>query len=116
MFAKLAIFFAAFMAIFVAALPSPGWPEPAQPGIDKCANGGQVYCCNSYQKASSDATQVLTLSGHVIPTGETAGVTCSPIDETAIEKQSCSTQTACCSGNNFNGEVVLGCSPITEST
>ena len=40
MFSKLAIFFAAFMAIFVAALPSPG-----QPGITNSCNDGQVYCC-----------------------------------------------------------------------
>ena len=43
MFSKLALFFAAIMAVFVVALPRPG----GESGITNSCDGGQDYCCMS---------------------------------------------------------------------
>ncbi|KAF8954462.1 fungal hydrophobin-domain-containing protein [Flammula alnicola] len=40
------------------------------------------------------------------------GLTCSPLDILGIGGNSCSQQPVCCSNNNFNGVIALGCNPI----
>ncbi|KAH8822417.1 hypothetical protein DL96DRAFT_1560024 [Flagelloscypha sp. PMI_526] len=40
------------------------------------------------------------------------GLTCSPINIIGIGSNSCSSQPVCCSDNNFNGVIAIGCSPI----
>ncbi|TFK37436.1 hydrophobin [Crucibulum laeve] len=41
------------------------------------------------------------------------GLECNPISVIGAGGTSCKAQTACCTGNNFNGLVVVGCSPIS---
>jgi len=107
MFSKIALFAAACMAVFVAALPSPGGS-----GINNSCNGGQVYCCNSFQSADSDASQkAIDILNVADSAAGAVGFTCTPISTLAIEGQSCGTQSACCSDNRFNGAVVFGCDP-----
>jgi hypothetical protein len=49
------------------------------------------------------------------PAAVTAGLTCTPVSVLALAGQSCSQQSACCTGNNFEGAVVLGCDPIAAN-
>jgi len=111
MFSKLALFAAATFAVFVAALPSPGGP-----GLDKSCDGGQVYCCDSIQSASSSAATEKSLLNALIPVGVAAGLTCTPIHVLALQKLTCTTQTTCCTGENYHGgALVLGCNPTRVS-
>ncbi|KAF8187169.1 type 1 hydrophobin [Pholiota molesta] len=110
MFSKLAFFTVASMAIFAAAAPSGG--------MENSCNTGPVQCCNSMQSASTPGMSSLiallgaSLSGF---TGQ-VGLNCSPLGVAAISGgSSCTSQPVCCDGNNFNGAVVLGCSPINLS-
>ncbi|TFK39699.1 hydrophobin-251 [Crucibulum laeve] len=106
MFSKIALFAAASMAVLVAASPVPGGSQ--------CSTG-PVQCCNSVQDASSaDAKKALAgLAGILLgPITGQVGLTCSPITAIGLGGNSCNAQTVCCSGNNFNGLVALGCTPI----
>ncbi|TEB20983.1 fungal hydrophobin [Coprinellus micaceus] len=107
--------FKALVALFfvaaVTASPLPGGaPVPA---ASQC-NTGPVQCCNSVQSASSNPVQALLgLLG--IAVGDVdllVGLTCSPISIIGLPGNSCSAQPVCCTNNNFNGVVALGCSPI----
>ncbi|KAF8992599.1 fungal hydrophobin-domain-containing protein [Cyathus striatus] len=80
---------------------------------DQC-NTGDLYCCNSVQAANSpSAASVLHSVGAVVQ-GITAqvGLTCSPLSVLGLGANSCTQQPTCCTGNNFNGLVVIGCTPI----
>jgi len=106
MFSKLALIAATGFAVLAVATPTGGKGQ--------CATGGQ-YCCNSIQNSSSPS--VLALLGSV---GGTAGanipvgVTCTPVTVIgAAAGSSCTQQPVCCNGNNFNGVVVVGCTPLS---
>jgi hypothetical protein len=77
-------------------------------------NTGSIQCCNSVQSAtSSSIAGILGLLGVVVGTVTgLVGVTCSPISAIGIGSSSCTAQPVCCTGNSFNGLIVLGCSPI----
>ncbi|KAI0314188.1 fungal hydrophobin-domain-containing protein [Amylostereum chailletii] len=79
---------------------------------------GAIKCCNSIQPASSqDSTKALDGLDIPIESLETPiGLTCTPIPILAVNGQGCAAQTACCSGNTFNGGLVnMGCTPISLS-
>ncbi|KAK0213248.1 hydrophobin 2 [Desarmillaria ectypa] len=79
----------------------------------KC-NTGSAQCCESVQDPKSDAVQkTLGLLG--IPIGEitaNVGLACAPITVLGLGTTSCTNQPVCCEGNNFNGLVALGCTPL----
>ncbi|KIM39525.1 hypothetical protein M413DRAFT_46411, partial [Hebeloma cylindrosporum] len=84
-------------------------------GPSNQCNTGTTYCCNSaVAPTDPTASKLLGLLGVVVGsvTG-LVGLTCSPIDVIGIGGSSCTAQPVCCTGNNFNGVVVIGCSPIT---
>ncbi|KAF9534668.1 hydrophobin-319 [Crepidotus variabilis] len=89
-----------------------GGGESAPPA-SQC-NTGQVQCCNSVQDANSGAVTTLAgLLGIVLgPVTGQVGLTCNPISVLGIGGNSCSAQPVCCSGNNFNGLIVVGCTPV----
>ncbi|KAF9528995.1 fungal hydrophobin-domain-containing protein [Crepidotus variabilis] len=83
-------------------------------GPSNQCNTGSLQCCNSVQAAnSSSITGILGLLGVAVGsiTG-LVGVTCSPLSVIGIGGNSCTAQPVCCTGNNFSGLIVLGCSPI----
>ncbi|KAI6000131.1 hydrophobin [Pisolithus orientalis] len=82
--------------------------------VGQC-NGGSIQCCDSVQQASQASSllqQVGLVPADVGLLGQ-VGVNCVPITVigTGAGCQA-SQQSACCSGNNFNGLVTVGCSPI----
>ncbi|KAJ3504005.1 hypothetical protein NLJ89_g8169 [Agrocybe chaxingu] len=81
--------------------------------VNQC-NTGPVQCCNSVQQASSSPiAQLLGLLGVVAgPIDALIGLTCNPISVIGIGGNSCTSQPVCCTNNNFNGVVALGCTPI----
>ncbi|KAG6873193.1 hypothetical protein C0995_001803 [Termitomyces sp. Mi166 len=90
-------------------------------GVDQC-NTGSLQCCNSVQDANSSAVSLLTgLLGIVLgpvtgqvgcEANQTPPVTCDPISVIGASGDSCSSQPVCCTGNNFNGLIVVGCTPV----
>ncbi|KAG5718506.1 hypothetical protein E4T56_gene15353 [Termitomyces sp. T112] len=72
-------------------------------------SSGQPQCCNSLLDATTDGVaqflenllgvDVQSITGLV-------GLTCGPLSA------GCTQQNVCCSNNNFNGLVALGCTPI----
>ncbi|KAF9003047.1 fungal hydrophobin-domain-containing protein [Cyathus striatus] len=77
-------------------------------------NTGDMQCCNSVKEASSPSIAGL-LGALGIAVGSITGqvgVTCSPITAIGAGGNSCTQQPVCCEGNNFNGIVALGCTPI----
>ncbi|KAF9450196.1 fungal hydrophobin [Macrolepiota fuliginosa MF-IS2] len=108
MFSKIALFVTS--AFVLAAVAAPG--GPANVG-DQC-NVGQINCCNSVQESSNTGIQsLLGLLGVALGsvTGQ-VGLVCDPISVIGVGGNSCSAQPVCCTGNNFNGVVALGCTPI----
>ncbi|KAL4081296.1 fungal hydrophobin-domain-containing protein [Scleroderma yunnanense] len=107
---------ASALLVPVLALPSlvAAAPEPiVQRGGVSCSNG-QQQCCNSSMN-SQDVTQSLieALVGVLVQVpivGPLVGFQCSPITVVGVGGgASCSQQALCCSDNNFNGLVNLGC-------
>ena len=74
-------------------------------------NVGSLQCCNSVQDVNSPAVQTLTgLLGIIInDTQGQVGITCNPI---GVGGNSCNAQPVCCTNNNFNGFIALGCTPV----
>ncbi|PPR01333.1 hypothetical protein CVT24_006335 [Panaeolus cyanescens] len=108
MFAKLALFTAATMAVFVAAAPAPG-------GINNSCNTGPVQCCNQLFEAEDESYKgILSLLGVVLgPVTGQVGLNCSPLTLIGLGSgASCTSQPVCCSDNQFNGLVNVGCSPV----
>ncbi|KIK93357.1 hypothetical protein PAXRUDRAFT_12712 [Paxillus rubicundulus Ve08.2h10] len=106
MFARL------FAVASVAALALAG-TVPAAPA-SQC-NTGTVQCCNNYQSASA----LNTALGSIGIVNALAGVTgnvgtdCTPITVVGTGSgASCSAQPVCCTSNQFNGLVNVGCSPV----
>ncbi|KAN0086221.1 Fungal hydrophobin domain containing protein [Tylopilus felleus] len=80
---------------------------------DQCSTG-PINCCNSVQQASV----INSLLGGFGLANVLAGVTgqvglgCDPITVIGASGTSCTGQTACCSGDTFNGLIQTGCTPI----
>ncbi|KAH9479146.1 Fruiting body protein SC1 [Psilocybe cubensis] len=92
---------------------------PRTDGPSNQCNTGPVQCCNSLlSSTSSTSNSLLGLLGIVLGdiTGllgrSTLPVNCSPLSVVGIGGNSCSTQPVCCTNNQFNGLINLGCSPI----
>ncbi|PFH48641.1 hypothetical protein AMATHDRAFT_64938 [Amanita thiersii Skay4041] len=102
------IFFFLFFASFAAAT--------AVPRTEPSCSTGTLQCCNSTQQSSSLSTLIsglLTILGvNVGSLTGLVGVTCSPITVIGVSGTNCNAQTVCCTNNNFNGVVALGCTPI----
>ncbi|KDR80230.1 hypothetical protein GALMADRAFT_153891 [Galerina marginata CBS 339.88] len=77
-------------------------------------NTGTISCCNSVGSASSlGLTGILGLLGIVLdPITAILGLDCSPISVIGVAGNSCSAQPVCCTGNQFNGLINIGCTPI----
>ncbi|PFH48064.1 hypothetical protein AMATHDRAFT_49815 [Amanita thiersii Skay4041] len=105
MYAKVIAVAVAFAA-FVVATPIPG-------GEGSC-NTGPVQCCNSVQQVNNQNQGLLAaLVGlDVSQVTGMVGLGCTPISVIGLSGNSCSGQTVCCSHNNFNAVVGVGCSPI----
>ncbi|TFK37481.1 hydrophobin-319 [Crucibulum laeve] len=109
MFSKVALLATASLAVFAVASPTAG------SGSNQCSTGS-VQCCNSVQDAKSAqaASAIAGLVGVITgPITGQVGLECNPISVIGAGANSCKAQTACCTGNNFNGLVVVGCSPIS---
>ncbi|TFK64400.1 hydrophobin-domain-containing protein [Pluteus cervinus] len=87
-------------------------PTP-EAGSNQC-NTGTVQCCNTVQDAHSTSVQQVA-TGNNIDLGSVTGLvglTCNPVSAIGVSGNSCSSQPVCCTGNNFSGLIVVGCSPI----
>ncbi|TFK26943.1 fungal hydrophobin [Coprinopsis marcescibilis] len=102
--------FQALVALTLATLAIAG-PLEARQG--QC-NTGPVQCCNSVQRADSDAaSKLLALLGVVVQdVSVPVGITCSPLSVIGLPGNSCSSQPVCCEDNSFNGVIAIGCTPI----
>ncbi|KAF8057422.1 hydrophobin-251 [Lyophyllum atratum] len=97
---------------FLLALPLLAAALPHAP-TNQC-NTGEVHCCNSMQDAQDEnMSGLLGLLGVSVQdiTGQ-VGLNCSPISAIGLAGNSCTSQPVCCTDNQFNGLVVIGCSPI----
>ncbi|KAH6899499.1 hydrophobin-315 [Coprinopsis sp. MPI-PUGE-AT-0042] len=93
--------------------------HPTEVEYEQC-NGGTVQCCESTQSSKNLSygmqgliaglgVKVSQLTGQV-------GLGCSGVQVVAVGgSSSCTQQKVCCSNNNFNGVVALGCNPINVS-
>ncbi|KAF9007481.1 fungal hydrophobin-domain-containing protein [Cyathus striatus] len=93
------------LAVAAAALP--------QTTVSQC-NTGDLQCCQSVQSSSNPSVaSLLGLLGAVVQGAAVqVGLTCSPISVIGVGGNSCTAQPVCCTGNNFNGVVALGCTPV----
>ncbi|TFK37361.1 fruiting body protein SC1 [Crucibulum laeve] len=108
MFSKVALVTVS-LAIFATATTIP------QGGNNQCSTGS-VQCCNTVESAdSAQAAKAIAGLGSLItgPITGQVGLACNPISVIGGGFNSCKAQTACCTDNNYNGVVVVGCSPIS---
>ncbi|KIM46729.1 hypothetical protein M413DRAFT_23093 [Hebeloma cylindrosporum] len=77
-------------------------------------NTGPIQCCNQVDTAQNlGLTSALGLLGVVLgPVDALIGVSCSPITPIGASGNSCTAQPVCCTNNNFNGLIAVGCSPV----
>ncbi|KIJ46686.1 hypothetical protein M422DRAFT_84046, partial [Sphaerobolus stellatus SS14] len=80
-------------------------------------NTGDAQCCNSVGAANSlpGASTILSLLGIVLQ-DVTADVAlgCTPISVIGVGSgANCAQQPVCCTNNQFNGLINIGCSPIS---
>ncbi|KAF8523241.1 hydrophobin [Gautieria morchelliformis] len=119
MFTKAFVF--STLAIFSAAAPNP-WntvtvtaPASAGTTISQC-NTGSAQCCNTVGAANSlpGAAVLMGLLGIVLQdVSAVIGLGCTPISVIGVAGGvNCDQQPVCCTNNNFNGLVNVGCSPI----
>ncbi|KIJ25838.1 hypothetical protein M422DRAFT_192968 [Sphaerobolus stellatus SS14] len=100
-------FFALSAVILTAATPMPNEP------ISQC-NTGNVQCCNTVTSASDPSTAALLgLLGMALQSVDVLICTeCTPITVIGVGSDAnCAQQPVCCTDNNFNGLVNVGCSP-----
>ncbi|KAL0948415.1 hypothetical protein HGRIS_010996 [Hohenbuehelia grisea] len=79
-------------------------------------NTGTLQCCDNLQNANSANVAGLLGSIGVPVQGVTGlvGLNCNPITGIGVGGGStCSQTPVCCQGENFDGVVTLGCTPIT---
>lgn len=77
-------------------------------GQQSCSNDSKNFCCDTTAPKNDPRTILLVALLNIkdIITSE-VGLNCVP-----ILGSPCSTQNVCCTGNNFSGVIVIGCSPI----
>ncbi|TFK70618.1 fungal hydrophobin [Pluteus cervinus] len=77
-------------------------------------NTGSISCCQTTVTNSQTNLDLLSgLLGLVLPTiTGLIGVNCGPLSILGGGGNSCSAQPVCCTNNQFNGLINLGCSPI----
>ncbi|KAG6906771.1 hypothetical protein DXG01_012160 [Tephrocybe rancida] len=83
---------------------------------DSCSTGEQ-HCCNTAQDAKSTNAFFMDSfvgAGLLGAIGQ-VGLTCTPVTALGVSGTSCSSQAVCCSNNNFNGVVALGCTPVNAN-
>ncbi|PPQ72862.1 hypothetical protein CVT26_003486 [Gymnopilus dilepis] len=106
--------FARAASVFVLGLPvlAAASVLPRTDG-SQCTTGS-LQCCNQTQSADSSLVGLLAgLLGIVLgPITGQVGVSCSPITVIGAGGTSCNEQPVCCTGNSFNGLLVVGCTPI----
>ncbi|KIJ41342.1 hypothetical protein M422DRAFT_143871, partial [Sphaerobolus stellatus SS14] len=91
-------------------------PASTVTSISQC-NTGDAQCCNTVGAANTlpGATVLLGLLG-VVLSDVTAivGLGCTPITAIGLGGgANCAQQPVCCTNNNFNGLINIGCSPIS---
>ncbi|KIJ29214.1 hypothetical protein M422DRAFT_235347 [Sphaerobolus stellatus SS14] len=94
--------------LLAAAAPSPQ-------SVSQC-NTGTASCCNTVQSASSNpVSTLLGLLGIVVgDVTAMVGLGCTPITVIGVGSGvNCAQQPVCCTDNQFNGLINLGCSPIS---
>ncbi|KAF8519120.1 fungal hydrophobin [Hysterangium stoloniferum] len=93
-----------FFSILAVAAPNP-WNEPNQCGTSP------ALCCTAVGAASDSAviSALGLLAGLLNGITGIVGVGCVPI----IGTVNCAQQPVCCTGNEFNGLINIGCSPIS---
>ncbi|PPQ87943.1 hypothetical protein CVT25_001128 [Psilocybe cyanescens] len=108
-----ALTFATLAAATVTPVRRTGGGDNGGIPVSQC-NTGDIQCCNSVQKADSNAvTALLGLLGIVLQdVTALVGLTCSPLSVIGIGGSSCTAQPVCCTNNSFNGLIALGCTPI----
>ncbi|KAI9462125.1 hydrophobin 2 [Boletus coccyginus] len=107
MFSRLATLvpIAALVAVATAA---PG-VVVTRDSFSQCNTDGQ-YCCN--QSIEQNTSVLSGILGAAEGLNLAGGATCSPVSVVGVSGNSCTQQPVCCSNNNFNGLINLGCSPI----
>ncbi|KAF8836398.1 fungal hydrophobin [Paxillus ammoniavirescens] len=81
---------------------------------DQC-NTGSISCCSSTMASTTTTLASLSsLLGLSLPSiGGLIGLSCSSITGVGTGTGAvCTQQPVCCSNNNYNGLINLGCSPI----
>ncbi|KIK06298.1 hypothetical protein K443DRAFT_290493 [Laccaria amethystina LaAM-08-1] len=83
-------------------------------GIYGSCNTGTMHCCNSVTSSNSQIAGTFAgLLDIVLPHNTAVGITCSPLSAAGLgHGGTCTQQPVCCTGNNYSGLVVVGCSPI----
>ncbi|KAK7023641.1 hypothetical protein VNI00_016603 [Paramarasmius palmivorus] len=89
-------------------------PGPTETAVNQC-NTGDVQCCNTVETAGSPAAAgLLGFLGVVVQDlSVLVGITCTPVTILGIGQGECSARPVCCSNNNFNGLIAIGCVPIS---
>ncbi|KAH8822442.1 fungal hydrophobin, partial [Flagelloscypha sp. PMI_526] len=111
------IVFTTLLAVAVNAMPAADTVErrggSPPPKSGQC-NTGSIQCCNSVTKADDEnASKIIhSLSIQDVVGNTAVGLNCSPLSVIGISGNSCSSQPVCCSNNNFNGVIAIGCTPV----
>ncbi|KAI6021231.1 hydrophobin-3 precursor [Pisolithus marmoratus] len=103
-----------FTIASLAALAFAG-PLSARGSSDNQCNTGTIQCCNQVQQASTYQATLNSIGLASLAAGVTGlvGSNCSPISAlSAGTGAQCNAQTVCCTGDQFNGLVNIGCMPI----
>ncbi|KAF9562989.1 fungal hydrophobin [Agrocybe pediades] len=103
-------------AIVLAAVAAPilaaATPIEARDDGD-CNTGSTLYCNTTQQSSTTAISQLAGLLGITLSALPVlVGVNCSPLNILGVGGNSCSAQPVCCSQNNFNGLLAIGCNPI----
>jgi len=81
---------------------------------------GQAQCCQSlHQSSDKQSSFVSSLLGIVIPADNSMlGLQCTPIASllSVTGSSTCNSKPVCCTGNEYDGLVNIGCSPISASS
>ncbi|KAG5721505.1 hypothetical protein E4T56_gene13124 [Termitomyces sp. T112] len=105
--------FARVSSVLALALCASASVLPRTNGQGQC-NTGEMQCCNKVAQGGDGA--VTTLAGVldiIVPLTDVVGLGCSSV--LPLGSTQCSQQTICCQNNNFNGVIVLGCTPVNVS-
>ncbi|KAF8069836.1 hydrophobin-251 [Lyophyllum atratum] len=109
MFARASAFLLA-LPLLAAALPG------VAPAADQC-NTGDIQCCNSTQNPLDPNVAELLGLLSIVASGVKGqvGLDCNPIQVIGVAGNSCTSQPVCCTDNQFNGLVAVGCTPINAN-